>query len=59
MQLTNNPALSASGAFQTRLTNNAANDFEREFSPDGSRIAFSSLRDGGTCTAALSYIEKV
>ncbi|MEJ7783293.1 MAG: DUF5050 domain-containing protein [Solirubrobacteraceae bacterium] len=35
------------GSGQTRLTNNAANDAQPFFSPDGRKIAFSSTRDGG------------
>ncbi|GAI97954.1 unnamed protein product, partial [marine sediment metagenome] len=34
------------GSGQTNLTNNLAWDFEPCFSPDGSKIAFESLRDG-------------
>jgi len=33
------------GSNQTRLTNNAASDFEPAWSPDGSKIAFNSTRD--------------
>ena len=36
------------GTGQTNLTNNAANDLEPVFSPDGSKIAFRSNRDGNT-----------
>src|SRR4051812_350981 len=32
----------------TRLTNNAANDFYPNWSPDGAKIAFTSARDGNT-----------
>ena len=38
--------MSANGAAQTNLTNNAAADFSPAFSPDGSKIAFTSFRDG-------------
>jgi len=34
------------GAGQTRLTNNAADDYAPSWSPDGSRLVFSSNRDG-------------
>jgi dipeptidyl aminopeptidase/acylaminoacyl peptidase len=36
----------ADGANQTRLTNNAANDLAPAWSPDGSRIVFTSNRNG-------------
>ena len=38
--------MDADGTRQTRLTSNAASDSVPVFSPDGSRIAFSSNRDG-------------
>jgi Tol biopolymer transport system component len=34
------------GTEQTRLTDNPANDIYNCFSPDGSKIAFTSNRDG-------------
>ncbi|MDQ3684527.1 MAG: hypothetical protein M3430_02860, partial [Acidobacteriota bacterium] len=39
--------MNSDGSNQSRLTNNAANDNYPAFSPDGSRIAFSSERDSG------------
>jgi Tol biopolymer transport system component len=38
-------SMGADGSGQTRLTNNAAFDVAPTFSPDGSKIAFSSARD--------------
>ena len=38
--------LDADGSNPTRLTNNAAQDIEPAWSPDGSKIAFASNRDG-------------
>ena len=38
--------MNADGSGPTRLTNNAAADVEPAWSPDGSRIAFASTRDG-------------
>ncbi len=38
--------MNADGSNQTRLTNNPAFDFQPSFSPDGSKIAFVSDRDG-------------
>ena len=38
--------MDADGSNQTRLTNNQASDFFPSFSPDGSKIAFTSNRDG-------------
>ena len=38
--------MNADGSGQTRLTNNPAFDFLPQFSPDGSKIAFCSDRDG-------------
>jgi hypothetical protein len=38
--------MNADGTGQTRLTNNAASDWEPAWSPDGSKIAFASDRDG-------------
>ncbi len=35
------------GGDPIRVTTDAANEFEPSFAPDGSRIAFASLRDGG------------
>ena len=40
--------MNADGSNQTRVTNNAARDLDPSFSPDGSRISFSSDRDGDT-----------
>ncbi len=40
--------MNADGSGQSRLTNNAANDFDPAFSPDGTKIAFaSSIRNSG------------
>jgi dipeptidyl aminopeptidase/acylaminoacyl peptidase len=38
--------MNSDGTNQTRLTNNSATDYEPTFSPDGSKIAFTSNRDG-------------
>jgi dipeptidyl aminopeptidase/acylaminoacyl peptidase len=38
--------MNADGSNQVNLTNNAGNDFNPAFSPDGSKIAFASDRDG-------------
>jgi TolB protein len=38
--------MNADGSNQTRLTNNPASDGWPCFSPDGTKIAFESLRDG-------------
>ena len=38
--------MNANGSGQTRLTNNDANDIFPAWSPDGSKIAFQSYRDG-------------
>jgi dipeptidyl aminopeptidase/acylaminoacyl peptidase len=40
--------MGSDGASQTNLTNNTAEDNFPNWSPDGSRIAFSSLRDGNS-----------
>src|SRR5262245_21919585 len=39
--------MNADGTNPVRLTNNPADDFGAVFSPDGSKIAFTSTRDGG------------
>ncbi|MFL6228095.1 MAG: kelch repeat-containing protein [Pyrinomonadaceae bacterium] len=39
--------MNADGSNQTRLTNDSAGDGHPAFSPDGTRIAFTSRRDGG------------
>ena len=38
--------MNADGTNQTRLTQNSANDEDPNWSPDGSQIAFISMRDG-------------
>jgi hypothetical protein len=38
--------MNSNGTNQVRLTNNSANEFFPSFSPDGSKIVFSSNRDG-------------
>ena len=38
--------MNADGSGQMNLTNNAARDAEPAWSPDGTRIAFASRRDG-------------
>lgn len=38
--------MNADGSNQTRITNNAAFDSEPTWSPDGTMIAFSTVRDG-------------
>jgi len=39
--------MKADGSNQTRITNNPAGDLDPCFSPDGTKIAFASERDGG------------
>ena len=39
-------SMNADGSAQTRLTNNAASDYDPAFSPDAGKIAFTSRRDG-------------
>jgi Tol biopolymer transport system component len=39
--------MNADGSLPQRLTNNAARDYKPVWSPDGSKIAFVSTRDGG------------
>jgi len=38
--------MNADGSSQTRLTNNAVNDFDPSWSPDGTKIAFNRVIDG-------------
>jgi Tol biopolymer transport system component len=38
--------MNSDGSVQTNLTNNAAGDHNPAWSPDGSKIAFDSIRDG-------------
>ncbi len=38
--------MNVDGSEQVRLTNNPAYDWDPSFSPDGSKIAFESYRDG-------------
>ena len=46
--------MNADGSSQTNLTNNAANDLEPAWSPDGTKIAFSSYRDGNWETYVMN-----
>ena len=38
--------MNADGTNQTRLTNNTVNDYNRSWSPDGTKLPFTSVRDG-------------
>ena len=38
--------MNADGSAQTRLTHNRVDDWRSSWSPDGTRIAFGSTRDG-------------
>jgi Tol biopolymer transport system component len=44
--------MNADGSDQTRLTSEDAADFGPAWSPDGTRIAFSSTRNGGDETSS-------
>ena len=44
--------MNADGSAQTNLTNTPGNDLNPTWSPDGTRLAFDSDRDGATGTSS-------
>ena len=48
--------MNANGSSLTRLTNNAAEDFDPAWSPDGSKLAFASTRNGNPNRSPEIYV---
>ena len=48
--------MNANGGNQVRLTNNSAEDFDPAWSPDGSKLAFASTRDGNPNRSPEIYV---
>ena len=48
--------MDADGSNATRLTNNSTREYYPSWSPDGSKIAFVSDRDGGTDASKEIYV---